>query len=82
MPNVPFQGYSDYTEIPEGDYRIRLTEAGSKIPVYDSGTVPLDAGSILTVVAVDDAIGGGLPVSLVVLTNDPATPFIEIPDNL
>jgi hypothetical protein len=79
---VPFQGYSDYTEIPEGDYRIRLTEAGSKIPVYDSGTVPLDAGSILTVVAVDDAIGGGLPVSLVVLTNDPATPFIEIPDNL
>ena len=82
LPNVPFQGFSDYTEIPEGDYRIRLTGAGSKIPVYDSGTVPLDAGSILTVVAVDDAIGGGLPVSLVVLTNDPATPFIEIPDNL
>ena len=81
LPNVPFKGFSDYTEIPEGDYRIRLTGAGSKTPVYDSGTVPLDAGSILTVVAVD-ATGGGLPVSLVVLTNDPATPFLEIPDNL
>ena len=81
LPNVPFKGFSDYTEIPGGDYRIRLTGAGSKTPVYDSGTVPLDAGSILTVVAVD-ATGGGLPVSLVVLTNDPATPFVEIPDNL
>jgi hypothetical protein len=81
LSDVAFTEFSPFLEIPEGDYRIRLTEAGSKTPIYDSGTVPLDAGSILTVVAVD-ATGGGLPVSLVVLTNDPATPFIEIPDIL
>ena len=40
----------------------------------------LDAGSILTAVAVD-ATGGASPISLVVLTNDPTTPFIEIADN-
>jgi hypothetical protein len=81
LSDVAFTEFSPFLEIPEDDYRIRLTEAGFKTPIYDSGTVPLDAESILTVVAVD-ANGGGLPVGLVVLTNDPATPFIEIPNIL
>jgi hypothetical protein len=80
LSNVAFTEFSDFLEIPEGDYQIRVTTVGAKDPVFDSGTVPLDAGSILTAVAVD-ATGGASPISLVVLTNDPTTPFIEIADN-
>ena len=80
LSNVPFKTNSDFLEIPEGDYQIRITATGSKNPVYDSGTVPLNAGSILTAVAVD-ATGGASPVTLIVLTNDPATPSVEITDN-
>ncbi len=80
LSNVPFKANSNFLEIPEGDYQIRITATGSKNPVYDSGTVPLNAGSILTAVAVD-ATGGASPVTLIVLTNDPTTPSIEITDN-
>lgn len=80
LSGVAFLGFSDFLEIPEDDYQIRVTAAGFKDPVFDSGTVTLDAGSILTAVAVD-ATGGASPISLVVLTNDPTTPFIEIDDN-
>jgi len=80
VPDVAFLGFSDFLEVPEGDYQIRVTTVGSKDPVFDSGTVPLDAGSIFSAVAVD-ATGGASPISLVVLTNDPTTPFIEIDDN-
>jgi hypothetical protein len=48
--------------------------------VYDSGTVTADAGFIYTLVALD-ATGGASPVTLIALTNDPAEPFVEIPDN-
>ena len=80
LSNVAFTEFSDFLEIPEGDYQIRVTTVGSKDPVFDSGTVTLDAGSIFSAVAVD-ATGGASPISLVVLTNDPTTPFIEIDDN-
>ena len=80
LTNVPFKANSDFLEIPEGDYQIRITATGSKVPVYDSGAVALDAGSILTAVAVD-ATGGASPVTLIVLTNDPTTPSIEIADS-
>lgn len=81
LSDVAIKDFSAFLEVPEGNYQIRLTEVGSDTPIYDSGEIPLVAGSILTVVAVD-ATGGGLPVSLVVLTNDPANPFVEIPDIL
>ena len=80
LSNVAFTEFSDFLEIPEGDYQIRVTAVGAKAPVFDSGTVTLDAGSIFSAVAVD-ATGGASPISLVVLTNDPTTPFIEIDDN-
>lgn len=79
LPNVAFKDFSDFLEIPEGDYQIRVATVGSKVPVFDSGPVTLDAGSIFTAVAVD-ATGGASPISLVVLTNDPTTPFFDIVD--
>lgn len=81
LSNVAFQSFSDFLEIPEGDYQIRLTVAGDKTPVYDSGSTALAAGSIFTVVAVDAASGGTSPVSLVLLTNDPTTPYFQIDDS-
>ena len=80
LTNVPFKKNSDFLEIPEGDYQIRITATGSKVPVYDSGAIALDAGSILTAVAVDST-GGASPLTLIILTNDPTTPSIEIADN-
>ena len=80
LSDVAFKDFSDFLEIPEAGYQIRVTLAGFKDPVFDSGPVTLDAGSILTAVAVN-ATGGASPISLVVLTNDPTTPFIEIDDN-
>ena len=79
LSNVAFTEFSDFLEIPEGDYQIRVTTVGSNAPVFDSGTLTLDAGSILTAVAVDATIGES-PISLVVLTNDPTTPFLEVAD--
>ena len=79
LSNVAFTEFSDFLEIPEGDYQIRVTVVGSNAPVFDSGTLTLNAGSILTAVAVD-ATSGESPISLVVLTNDPTTPFFEVAD--
>jgi len=80
LTNVSYTEFSDFLEISEGDYQIRITPTGSATPVYDSGTVPLSAGSIFTLVALD-ATSGASPVTLVALTNDPAEPTIEIADN-
>jgi len=80
LSNVVFKDVSDFLEIPEGNYQIRITATGSKTAVYDSGSIALDAGSVLTAVALD-ATGGTSPVTLIVLTNDPATPSLEVPDN-
>jgi hypothetical protein len=40
--------------VPAGDYRIRVTPAGSGAVVFDSGTVALPEGADLSVIAVDN----------------------------
>ena len=80
LTNLFFMNASDFLDIPGDTYQIRITPAGSDTPVFDSGPVSLDAGSILTVVAVD-AVNGASPVSLVVLTNIPDLPSFEITDS-
>ncbi len=79
LSDVSFKDYSDYLEIPAGDYRVRVTGAGSKTPVYDSGTVALGAGVTYTIVAVTTTTGLS-PISLLVLTGDNSNPSIEIAD--
>ncbi|MEW5755536.1 MAG: DUF4397 domain-containing protein [Pseudomonadota bacterium] len=79
LSDVSFKDYSDYLEIAEGDYRVRVTGAGSKTPVYDSGTVALGAGVTYTIVAVTTTTGLS-PISLLVLTGDNSNPSIEIAD--
>jgi hypothetical protein len=46
---VTFQGATDSTEVPAGQYEIRVVQAGTLTPVlYDSGTLTLAGGSDLS----------------------------------
>jgi hypothetical protein len=79
LANVPFRAVSDAVEVPAGTYRIRVTTAGSRTPVYDSGSVPLAAGSNLVAVAIDRAAGAS-PIQLAVLTTDASAPKLDLFD--
>ncbi|MDZ7704058.1 MAG: DUF4397 domain-containing protein [Trueperaceae bacterium] len=80
LSNVAFKDVGPYLEVSAGDYRVRITPAGESNVVYDSNTLPLSAGAILTVVALDSAdAASDSPVTLVALTGDDANPSFEIP---
>ena len=66
LPNLTFKSVSDPVEVPAGDYQIRITAAGDPTVAYDSGTVPLAAGSDLLIGAVNNTGTGDSPVSLIV----------------
>ncbi|HEX2217792.1 MAG TPA: DUF4397 domain-containing protein [Gemmatimonadales bacterium] len=57
---------ADYIEAPAGEYQVRVTPAGSKIAVIDSGELSLAGGQVRTAIALD-AKGGGAPFDLLVL---------------
>lgn len=78
LSNVAFKDFSDFLEIPAKKYRIRLTLAGEKEAVFDSGKVALAPDAQWTLVAVDAE--GLSPVSLVVLTRSKLKPAFEITD--
>jgi uncharacterized protein DUF4397 len=66
LVGVEFGDVADYIEAPAGDYQVRVTPAGSKTVVIDSGTLTLSSGQVRTAIAVD-AVGGGAPFDLLVL---------------
>ena len=66
LSNVALGDVSDYLEVPEGDYQVRVTGAGTKTVVIDSGALTLTSGQVRTAIAVD-AAGGGAPFDLLVL---------------
>ncbi|MGZ8399296.1 MAG: DUF4397 domain-containing protein [Gemmatimonadales bacterium] len=68
LTNVPFGAASDYLEVPAGDYQVRVTPAGLKVVVIDSGSLTLAAGQVRTAIAVDSE-GGGAPFDLLVLAD-------------
>lgn len=68
LVNVPFRGYSDYLEVPAGNYQVRVTVAGTKTVAIDSGTLSLMAGEIRTGLALDET-GGGAPFGAIVLAD-------------
>lgn len=68
-PNVTslaFKGTSPYLEFPEGNYRVRVTPAGSKSVSSDSGTLSLTKGHVYSSVLVG---GLGAPLQSVTLTD-------------
>ncbi len=80
VAGAAFKAYSPALEVPAAAYQIRITAAGSRTPVYDSGSVTLTAGSDLVLAAVQQDLGAA-PVTLLALSRDPAHPAAEIPDN-
>ena len=68
LTSVPFGAASDYLTVPAGDYQVRVTPAGSKTVVIDSGTLSLAAGQVRTAIAVDTP-GGGAPFDLLFLAD-------------
>ena len=66
LTNVEFGQVADYLEAPAGSYQVRVTPAGSKTVVIDSGTLTLVSGQVRTAIAVD-AAGGGGPFDLLLL---------------
>lgn len=65
---VPFQGASDYLEVPAGNYQVRVTGAGSKTVALDTGALTLGSGQIRTAIATE-AQGGGTPLGALLLAD-------------
>ena len=68
LTGVEFGDVADYIEAPAGAYQVRVTLAGTKTIVIDSGTLTLTSGQVRTAIAVD-AGGGGGPFDLLVLSD-------------
>ena len=66
LSNVAFGDVADYLEAPAGTYQVRVTPAGSKTVVIDSGPLTLTSGQVRTAIAVD-AAGGGSPFGMLLL---------------
>jgi hypothetical protein len=74
LATASFKDFSGQVEVAAGDYQIRLTPAGTKTVVYDSGAVSLAAGADLLVMATTNTGTGTSPVSL--LASDGTNSFI------
>jgi hypothetical protein len=60
-----FKGSVGPTDIPSGEYEIRVTPAGAATPVlFDSGTIELTAGEDLLLAAVQNTGPGSAPVAI------------------
>ena len=65
ISGAEFGAVLNYTQIPEGDYELRVTPAGSLVPVVDQAA-SLGSGDIRTAIVIE-APGGGAPYGTVVL---------------
>jgi hypothetical protein len=74
LATAAFKDFTGQVEVAAGDYQIRLTPAGTKTVVYDSGAVSLAAGADLLVMATTNTGTGSSPVSL--LASDGTNSFI------
>ncbi|MGE0353251.1 MAG: DUF4397 domain-containing protein [Gemmatimonadales bacterium] len=68
LTGVPFEGVSNYLEVPAGNYQVRITPTGTKTVAIDTGTLALGAGQVRTAIAVDNT-GGGAPFGAVLLAD-------------
>lgn len=80
--------YSDSlgpTDVATGDYQVRITPTGTKDVVYDSGTVSLEAGTVINLAAIANTTGtGDNPVNLLAIDADGAVELLDVntPTNL
>ena len=76
LSDIPFNTTSDEIGVAAGDYRVRITPAGSTTVVYDSGTLTLVDGVEYIAIAADDIDSESL-VGLTILTDLESTPFVN-----
>ncbi len=68
LSDVPYLAVADDLTVPSGNYRVRITPAGTQTVVIDTGSLPLGSGVAYTAIAVD-ADGGGAPFGALLLTD-------------
>jgi hypothetical protein len=66
--DVEFGDVSPYIDADAGSFQVRVTRAGTKDVLIDSGALTLESGQVRTAIAVD-AEGGGAPFDLLVLAD-------------
>jgi hypothetical protein len=65
--NVAFQGFAGYANQPQGTFQLRVTSAGSKDVIADSGTLTFMAGQIRTAVLVNPPGNATEPLGIVLV---------------
>lgn len=78
LTGIPFNTVSPELSVPAGDYRVRITPAGSATVVYDSGTLTLVDGVEYVAIAADDIVNESALVGLLILTDLESTPFLNV----
>ncbi len=68
VADLSFKEVSPYQTFPTGEYRIRMTRAGTTEVVVDTGTIALTANAIRTVAVVEQP-GGGPPLAPLLLAD-------------
>ena len=66
LAGIEFKANTGYIPLPSGDYEVSVTPAGSKTPAIGPATFSFANGDVTTVVA-RDAVGGGAPLTVIVL---------------
>ncbi|EMP57263.1 hypothetical protein MSNKSG1_01533 [Marinobacter santoriniensis NKSG1] len=65
-------------EVPAGDYQVRVAIPGNPpTVVFNSGRLPLSAGSDLLIGAVDNTVFGSAPISLLVVNGSNTTEILD-----
>jgi hypothetical protein len=57
VAGLAFEAHTGYVQIPAGTYRVRVTLAGTRTVVIDTGALTLGSGEVHTAVALDPAPG-------------------------
>jgi hypothetical protein len=79
VANATFKTISPSLDIAPGDYFVRVTAAGTKNILFDSGKLSLSEGASLTLVAVEQS-GATSPISLVNLNRNYLVPRSDLFD--
>jgi hypothetical protein len=66
LATASFKDATGQVEVPTGDYQIRITPAGTKTVVFDSGSINLAAAADLIIAATQNTGTGTSPVTLLV----------------
>ncbi|MFT6733739.1 MAG: hypothetical protein ACJAS9_001929 [Polaribacter sp.] len=78
LVTASFKDSLDATEVPVGDYQIRITLAGDvETVVYDSGTITLPSTSDFLIAAIENTGTGDQPVNLLLVSPSGAVELLD-----